>query len=367
MPSSYQLYIGGSPADDALYNVIASVEVEEHAELPGAIQIKLPLARTGEGDYTYLSDGRFGPYSNLAVVVTAPDKPPECVFDGYVLSHKVHLDTGTASCALSIWGQDSSWLMNLEEKVREWSDVTDGSVADTIFGEYGFATSPDNTSDDSPSHTESGHTLMQRATDIQFLRQLARRNGKLCRVVAGAAAGALTGYFAKPSLDGEPAVTLSLNPAEPGQETVTSLDFEWDVTRPTEVAARQALFDSDDEDGASGDASDSGLSLLDDRGLADFAGRPMKVLLTAPVDDAGELEMRARSLLREAGFFARCAGETNMARLKAVLRAGAVVAVEGAGSLYSGKYLVWSVRHSFSPDSHSMSFTLVRNAVGPAA
>lgn len=359
------MFVDGSPVDDALYEALASVEVEEHAEMPGAIQIKLPVTRTPAGDFDNLSDDRFRPYANVAIVVTAPDKPAECVFDGYVLSHKVHLDTGSASSSISIWGQDASWLMNLEEKAREWADVTDGSVADTIFGEYGFSTAPDNTSDDSPSHTESGHTLMQRATDIQFLRQLARRNGKLCRVVPGSAAGQLTGYFAKPSLDGEPVLTLSINPPEPGKETVTSLDFEWDVTRPTEVAAQQALFDA--EESASGDASDTGLALLDARGLADFAGRPMKVLLTAPVDDAGELEMRSRSLLREAGFFAKCAGETNMARLKGVLRVGTVVAVEGAGSMYSGKYLVWSVRHTFTPDSHTMAFSLVRNAVGPAA
>jgi phage protein D len=364
--SSYEILLDGAPADALLYNVLLSVEVEESVELPGAIRLELPVTRTTSGDLLHVSDARFGPHANLAVVVTAGDRPPECIFDGYVLSHKVHLDTGTTEGALSIWGQDASWLMNLEEKVREWSDVTDASVANTIFGEYGFDAAAENTEDDSPSHTEAGHTLMQRASDIQFLRQLARRNGKLCRVACGQEAGRRTGFFAKPSLDGEPAVTLTLNPGKPGEETVRALDFEWDVTRPTEVAARQAMFDSDDEDGASGDASDSELSLLDARGLADFSGKPMKVLLTAPVDDAGELQMRARSLLREAAFFARCTGEADGARLKAVLRAGTVVRVEGAGSLYSGKYLVWSVRHRLASHEHTMSFTLVRNAVGPA-
>ncbi len=91
----------------------------------------------------------------------------------------------------------------------------------------------------------------------------------------------------------------------------------------------------------------------------------MTVMLTAPVDDGGELRLRAQSLLREAGWFVRCEGEADVARLNAVLRVGTVVQIDGIGSLHSGKYYVWSVRHTINADSHKMKFVLVRNAVGP--
>jgi phage protein D len=204
---------------------------------------------------------------------------------------------------------------------------------------------------------------MQRGSDIQFLRGLARRNGKLCRVTCATKPGQRVGYFAKPQLAGDAAVTLKLN--DPQSWTVSALDFEWDVTRPSAVKARQALLTDPSEDGAGADTADSGLAALDARGLAAFAGKPMTVLLTAPVDDAGELVLRAQALLREAGWFARCEGEVDAARLNAVLRAGTVVAVEGVGALHSGKYYVWSVRHTIDADSHKMKFLLVRNAAGP--
>jgi hypothetical protein len=38
----------------------------------------------------------------------------------------------------------------------------------------------------------------------------------------------------------------------------------------------------------------------------------------------------------------------------------------GLGSLYSGNYLVWSVRHSITSDAHRMRFALYRNAMGPS-
>ncbi|HVZ52512.1 MAG TPA: contractile injection system protein, VgrG/Pvc8 family, partial [Pseudolabrys sp.] len=308
-------------------------------------------------------DARFQPFATLAVVAQQEDQPDQCVFDGVVLSSKLHLTTGAVGSELQVWGQDASWLMNLEDKVKEWVDVTDADVANAIFSDYGITPADDNSSDDSPSHTESGHSLMQRATDIQFLRQLARRNGKLCRVACDDKPGERIGYFVKPALDGDPVVTLTLNDSTAA--TVSALDFEWDVARPSAVQANQALFTDPSEDGASGDTSDSGLAPLDERTLADFAGQTITTRLTAPVDDAGELMLRAQALLRESGWFARCEGETDAGRLKSVLRAGTVVQVDGAGSLNSGKYFVWSVRHSFTPDAHKMRFTLVRNAVGP--
>lgn len=363
MASTFQLLLNGTAADDNLQNALSSLEVEENADLPGAIQLNLAISRSKADDLTFVNDAGLQPLANIAVVATPEGKPNECIFDGYVLAHKLHLETGITNSSLQVWGQDASWLMNLEEKTREWVDVTDGDVANTIFNQYGFTPASDNTADDSPSHTEDGHSLMQRGSDIQFLRNLARRNGKLCRVACTTTPGQQNGYFASPKLDGDPVLTLTLN--DPEAWTVRALDFDWDVTRPSAVKASQALFNDSNEDGVSGDTNDSELPLLDARSLVDFAGKPMTVLLTAPVDDAGELQLRAKSLLRESGWFVRCEGEADVSRLNAVLRVGTVVQIEGVGSLNSGKYYVWSVRHTITADSHKMKFTLVRNAVGP--
>jgi phage protein D len=382
MGSTYQLFLNGDSADADLTSALASLEVEENLDLPGAAQLSLPVTRSESGDLTYVSDSRFQPLATLAVVASPTadsgaalasaisalgggDGPSgQCIFDGLILSHKLHLETGNAKSNLTVWAQDASWLMNLEEKVKEWIDVTDADVAGAIFGDYGITPADDNDDDDSPSHTEAGHSLMQRSSDIQFLRALARRNGKVCRVACADKPGKRIGYFAKPKLDSDPAAVLAINDLE--KWNVSALDLSWDATLPTAVIARQALFTDKDEDGASADSTDSGLKPLGDRGLADFTGKPMSVLLAAPVDDAGELTLRAHALLREAGWFARCEAEADVARLGVILRAGMVVRIDAIGTLHSGSYLVWSVRHTITADAHKMKFVLVRNAVGPA-
>jgi phage protein D len=365
MASTYQVLFDGTPADDDFYSALISLEVEENVDLPGAIQMKLTVSRTNGADLDYPNDPRLGPLAKVAVIAQRDGDSQECIFDGVVLSHKLHLETAVSNSTLEVWGQDASWQMNMEEKVKEWVNMTDSDVANAIFGDYGFDPAPENTDEDSPSHTEDDHTLMQRGTDIQFLRSLARRNGKVCRVYCEDKPGSYVGFFAAPSVDDDPSMTLNLNDIE--NANVGALDLEWDATRPTEVECGQGLLDDDDPDAADTDVTDSGLTLLDDQDLATFTGQPMSVILTAPVDDPGELEDRATALLREASWFVKCQGEVEVTVGGGIMRANTIVEVDTVGSLFSGKYLVWSVRHTISTDSHVMRFVLVRNAVGSVA
>jgi phage protein D len=360
---SIQLTVGGTPVPDGFYDAILELEVEENADGPGTLRVRLPANRTSLGDLQFVGDGTFEPMTSVAFTLTHGTSR-HCVFDGYVLSWRLHVARASTSSAIDIWAQDASWLMNLDDKVVEWTGLTDGQVADAIFASYGFIPAPGNTADDSPSHLPAGHTLVQRATDLQFLRRLARRNGKLLRVGCTVLPGVRTGYFASPAVSGQPVATISL--VDPDQWTVETLDFDWDVMRPTEATASQVDLTQPSPAGVTVASVSSGLRQLDQRSYPEYAGRPAALLLAAPADVA-ELEQRTRAVLAETGFFARCTGEADVDRLGAVLRAGDVVMIAGAGNLQSGQWLVWQVTHRFSLDGWMMRFTLVRNAMGPAA
>src|SRR5208337_61702 len=153
MANSYRLLLGGQQADSTLYTLITAVEVDESMDMPAAIQITVPVSRSSAGDLTYIADPRFAPLAPVAVVASAGGSgaqgvatgaigavsaavgsgsaPPgaQCIFDGYVLAQKIHLETGITNSTLTVWGQDACWLMNQTETVREWVDVTDADVA----------------------------------------------------------------------------------------------------------------------------------------------------------------------------------------------------------------------------------------------
>ena len=359
--AGYQVLLGGKAAPKAFYPDVARLEVEENADLPGAICLELTVTAQG-GDLTWVGDGRVGPYANVAVVITPDGADPQCVFDGYVLGHKVRVPAGPSGATVEVYGQDAGVLMGLTETVREWSGKTDSQVAAAVFDRYHVTPAPANDRDSTPAHTEQGHTLMQRASDLDFLRRLARRTGRWFRVYCAGTAGQRIGYFAPPDLDANPVITIDLN--DRTRSSTPVLDFSWDVARPTKVAARQASLSDSDQDGIGADTADSGLRALADRSLAAFAGRDRTMILTAAAD-ADELPRRAAGVLREAAWFGRCEGTADLAALGRVLRVGDVVEVAGCGALLSGKYLVWSVRHQLTAESHAMSFVLARNAVGP--
>jgi hypothetical protein len=157
--------------------------------------------------------------------------------------------------------------------------------------------------------------------------------------------------------------TISL--VDPNAWTVEKLDFDWDVMRPSQVDASQVDLTQAADDGTETDTDSSGLTTLADRDLPTYSGLSSTLLLTTPADVA-DLPQRTVAVLTESGFFTRCTGEADADRLGAVLRAGDVVTIEGAGAIHSGNWLVWAVRHRFALDTFKMRFTLVRNGVGAA-
>jgi hypothetical protein len=152
---------------------------------------------------------------------------------------------------------------------------------------------------------------------------------------------------------------------DPASWTVDALVFDWDVMRPTEVNASQVDL-SQASDTGSDTSADTGLVALDARDYPSYLGQSSALRLTTSAD-VSDLDQRTAAVLTETGFFARCTGEADAQRLGTILRAGDIVAIEGAGNLQSGNWLVWNVRHTYTPDTWTMSFTLVRNAIGPPA
>ena len=155
MAFEFELLTGGRPAGVAVREALQSVEVEENADGPGAMVLELPVNRTGSGDLQFIDDGTFEPYTRVSLVLTAAG-PKQCIFDGYVLSWRLHLDRVTAAATLRVWAQDASWLMNIDDKVQEWPGLTDGEVANAIFETYGMEPAAGNTEHDSPAHDDPG-------------------------------------------------------------------------------------------------------------------------------------------------------------------------------------------------------------------
>jgi phage protein D len=343
--------VGGTA--DAQLAQGALVEVYERMGEPTTFRLRYQVDITAQ-DLPMLRDARLDPDSEIQVLVVL-DGSAQCLVKGPVHSQQIRLLHGGAGSYVDVSGTDGSVAMDREVKAKVWDAVSDADVVSQIVATYGAIADTEST----PAvHEEDKHTLVQRDSDLRFIRRLARRNGFLFWITPDPM-GKETAHFKRAPVGDTPAAKLAINLATPN---VNALDITWDVERPTSVLAMQLdLTDKSDIDGA---VAKSPLKLLGDKRLADIAAGTRSVLVSAPADDAGDLKNRSEGALVEAELFVRASGETNVHALGSVLHAHTVVDVQGVGKRHSGPYFVSSVRHLIDATTHRMEFELLRNGWG---
>lgn len=329
------------------------VEVEERMGETTAFRLHYP-ADIREGDLPMLMDRRLDASAELSILVSVEGRR-ECLVKGPVHGQRIHLVHGGAGSTLAVIGSDTTVVMDREARSAVWADATDSDAVTSILNTYGYTTDVETTS---AGHFEDKHTLVQRATDLQFVRRLARRNGFLFWVTSDAR-GTERAHFKRPPVGETAAADLVINLDSPN---IQGLDIEWDVERPTSVEALQ--LDLNTKEDIDGGAEESPLEALGAAGLAEITGDTRSAHLTAPSDDAGDLRARGEGMLIEAGWFVRATCETGLERLGRLVRAHTVVRVRGAGSRHSGRYFVAAVRHVIDDTAHRMELELIRNAWG---
>jgi hypothetical protein len=342
--------VDGEPDETAAS--AASVEVIERIGQPTYYRLEYALD-IADGDFPLLSESRLGPGSELSILVPAPDAD-HCLVKGPVYGQQIHFEQGGSGSTLTVMGADSSIKMDREDKVVAWSDVTDSDAASSILSAAGFTPDVEATT---ASHAEAKHTLIQRETDLAFLRRLARRNGSLFWISCDPE-GVETANFKRPVLDGEATLDLIINLSDP-QSNVTTLEISWDVERPTSSEALEV--DLNTKEDISGPAERSPLTPLGGAALVDIATEPRIAHVRAPVDDSGDLTARSEGTLIEASFFVRATGATTLSALGSVLRAHTLVNLRGVGSRHSGLWFCSGVRHTIDATEHRMDFDLIRN------
>jgi len=337
-------------ADDAL--VPAAVEVTERVGEATVYRLRYAID-IDDSDLPMLLEDRLGPGSDLAVVASVAGAN-RVLARGPVTGQQIHLAHGGTGSWLEVIGSDRSVEMDREVRAQVWDDVTASDVVRTVAARYGLEVDAGETE---PRHVEAKHSLVQRDTDLRFVRRLARRCGFLFWI--DDVDGVETAHFRRPALDGEGAARLVINRAG---ATVDALDIGWDVERPTSaVGAQLDLGDKNDIEGA---VATSPLTALGAEPLAAIAAGTRTVQIVAPVDDAGDLKGRGEGALIDAGWFIRASCSTTAHRLKELVHAHSLVEVQGAGTRHSGTYYVGGVRHVVDDVAHVMELDLYRNAWG---
>jgi hypothetical protein len=337
-------------ADDKLAGA-SWVEVTERVGEATTFRIRYDID-VGRGDIPQLGDNAFDAGRSISILVKA-GTGTECLVKGPTQGQHIHLEHGGTGSYLELRGSDSTIIMDRVAQSAVWEDVADSDVAGTILSRYGFTPDVETTTS---RHLAQKHTLIQRESDLGFIRRLARRNGFVFWVRADAS-GTETAHFKHFPLADPPLATLEINQKD---RRLDILDLRFDVERPARVDAYQ--LDLSNKATLDGSSSAPGQKLL---GSADLAavggGKDRSIVLVAPADDVGDLQARATGALDDASWFIQGSCEITLETLGALVRPHGVIVLAGAGKRHSGGYAVTGVRHTLDPARHLMEISLARN------
>jgi phage protein D len=304
-----------------------------------------------------VDDDTFARLARLSLLVTVGSGTPEPLIEAYVIETRLSASNQPGKSTFEVVAMDATVLMNLEEKVRPWPNMADSDIANVIFGEYGLLPDVDGTS---PARQELDLTVMQRGTDIQFLRHLAERNGYECYVELNRLTTLAEGHFHLPRVDQTPQGTLTVNMG--GATNVNRMTVRFEAIKPATADV------TDLEIGSQSDqtASVSSVSLTELGGSSLLGGSQQRRVRIRPsgLYETGELQTYAQAVVDRSAWAIAAEGDLDTTAYGSVLRAKRPVLVRGVGQRLSGTYYVERVQHLLDGDSYAQHFSLRRNASG---
>lgn len=338
------------------YRDIRDLRVIESVHGAASAHLELGLMRDGSGTWNHLS--AFTPWTSLEVAALYPGGAEEILFSGFVTHLAPRFPRELEKCRLEVVAHDASALMDREDKVRSFVGQRDDEVVGSIAAEYGLSAAADPTAD--ALWEEDGVRLMQRSTDWQFVRALARRNGFEAFVREGEL------HFRASGLDGEPAPAVSVHFG--AESNVTRFAADWDATTPRQAVADDwGVMKSEAvaTEVAESDLAPLGAEAIAAQSTADAAGggaHVHRLRRTIPLPSSG-LSAVATAAVRSFSWGLRAEIEFEADDYQHFLRAGQVLPVRGVGERWSGHWYATEVEHRLRAEGYVLRAGLQRNAI----
>lgn len=354
---SVLIEIDGEEAED-LYDDLVGLDVELSDELPATFRLCVALSKQpDDGAWSYQDEERFRIWKRVTVSIGFVDSGPEELIHGFITRVEPRFSADEGESLLEVTGMDGSTLMDREEKLRSWPNKKDSDIASEIFRSYPFTPAVEPTE---VVHDEAVSTVMQRETDLTFLKRLALRNGFDCWVEG------TTAHFRPVDQDSPPQPVLA---AHFGDETnLICFSAAVDALQAARVRmfqvdrrSKQVLVaGAEESEGERMGELDAGALLPDG-----VTTQPTVYVAHNAATGRPEMDAMVRRLFDEGASFVTGQGEIDSAAYRHVLKPRGRVTIKGVGESYSGVYYVSFVRHTVTRDGYSQFFRARRDALRP--
>jgi hypothetical protein len=354
MAAQYRLYFDNTPADQERIDQFGEIRIDQAIGMAAEAELILPVSTDEGGVWSGQQDDFVQPFSRVRIEIKVGDGEYIPLIDGPIVANRFELKATPDDSHMALVVHDDSVLLNRDEKVVVFEDMAAHEIAEALISEYGLVAEVD-------SVPASGSALtryvVQRGTNMQLLRQLARQLGMFAYVKPSATPGASIGVFARPSLEpGDLPEILLLGP----DRNVDTFSAEFDALRP--LKARAASIAIADKEVLTTEIDSTDLAALGDAAVHDVLQQTNMALLSQAREEQADIDAAAQAAVNLSTWAFSARGEVDADLYPGMLMPYQVVSVAGIGGYLSGNYFVSRVTHRLTDISYRQEFALVRNA-----
>lgn len=349
------------PAPVAVSEAVESVQVTHRDEGRSGFQMVLELGRSAIDlvDYPLLLDPRVQPFSRVVISVLF-GLTPIVLMDGVITNHQFAPGNDPGTSKLTISGEDSSLLMDLEEGAEAFPNLSYFLVVQTVLAKYPDLRIIPKAQQPIPFDiwdvTRGTITKPAGYTDLRYLQALAQRAGFVFYLEPAEVPGFNIGYWGPAKRVGglQGALCVNMGP----NTNVETISFTYN-----EMAGRKVSFP-----GANGFEQTVPVSdRIPPMAIRVPQARRTTALMHPDALSATEAQFRAQSeVSRSLENVVSASGTLDALRYGKILKPHGLVGVRGAGHSYDGPYYVSSVTHNIDvrKGEYKQSFSLSRDGLG---
>lgn len=373
----------GAVITDAKGNILESIaaraieaRIEQTLSKPTKFAIRLE-ADLCDGELEVADDETALQPDKVIGIFVMIDERFHCLVLGPITQVRTAATLGGSGSWIEVRGEDQRIVMNRVGVQATWT-VRASAAATAILDDYGFKNHVDPTTKNYP---DERHALNQRATDLAFLEDIARRNvfelwleytitespdGKQVVATPDVQLKAspplqAAAVPAPPILSAAKGCVIDVNPPADRCVGVTRFDAKVDYDRPNAVRGFAQASASGDQ--VTNSATPTQPPLTPGVTALHNIGSVVRRPLDDPNPDPEDQHLAQQAMLTEAAWFVEVDCSTTLEMLGFYLSPHLIVQVQSAGPRLSGAYQVKTATHVINAADHYIDFKLRANGL----
>ena len=349
-----------TPAPYPVMSAFVDLEVTNKDWERDGFQMNFTLGKGSLLDYDLLRDGYFNPLNRVIISVIV-NVTPQVLIDGVITHHQVMPSNKPGKSMLVVTGEAISLMLDREEKSETYPNQSDSTIVTRLlanYATYGLVPQVTSTTD---VPVETDRVPSQQGTDLEFIQELAGRNGFVFYIEPTAVPNLNTAYWGIENRLGMPQPALTMNMG-PDTNVDSPINFNYNALGPATplVTIVEPITKTPIAIPVPG-----GL-------LPSLAAQPASALRQTIDRKSANLSpiqagLRALVASTDSSDAVTATGEVDTVRYGHVLQSRRLVGVRGVGNDFNGVYYVKEVRHHIKVGQYRQSFTLTRDGLGAAS